>query len=345
MGTALAAVALALGSGAAGAELALRGGPEPAVAGNTAHAAPRVVEGGANPTQQLAKVAAAVQPSIVSLAVRGAGGAGSGSGVLLRSDGTILTNNHVIQPAAEGGSLKVSFADGKTADAEVLGRDPASDLAVVKARNVTGLKPVTLGSSDDVHVGDTVLAVGSPLGLEGSVSAGIISALHRPVNVGSTTLSDAIQTDAPINPGNSGGGLFDSNGRLIGINSAIATLGAAGGQGGNIGLGFAIPVDAAKAIADQLIRGEQPKHALLGVRIADAPSGGALLESVTPGGPATAAGLRAGDVITKVGDRRIDDATDLAAAVRSHQPGDEVEVTYLRDGRTETTKATLTSAG
>jgi putative serine protease PepD len=188
------------------------------------------------------------------------------------------------------------------------------------------------------------LAVGSPLGLEGSVSAGIVSALHRPVNVGTTTLSDAIQTDAPINPGNSGGGLFDANGRLVGINSAIATLGGAGGQSGNIGVGFAIPVDSAKAVADQLIRGEQPTHALLGVQVSDAPEVGALVESVTPGGPAADAELTAGDVITRVGDRRVDDATDLTAAVRSHRPGDEVEVTYLRNGESRSTTATLASA-
>jgi putative serine protease PepD len=333
-------VALSLGSGVAGAELAVRDQP----AATTTATAARTVTGGTDPTQQLAKVAALVQPSVVSITVEAASGSGEGSGVVLDADGTILTNNHVVEGAAQQGRITVKLADGTTAPATLVGRDPATDLAVIKATGESDLTPITLGSSADVHVGDTVLAIGSPLGLEGTVSAGIISALHRPVNVGSTTLSDAIQTDAPINPGNSGGALVDSSGRLVGINSAIATVGGGSGQAGNIGVGFAIPVDAAKQVADQLVRGVQPTHAVLGVRITDAPSGGALVESVTPSGPAADAGLRAGDVVTRVGDRAVDDATALSAAVRSQRPGARVQVSYERDGRSATVAVTLGTA-
>jgi putative serine protease PepD len=339
-GAVVAVVALSLGSGVAGAELAVRDQP----AATTTATEPRTVTGGTNPTQQLAKVAALVQPSVVSITVEAASGSGEGSGVVLDADGTILTNNHVVEGAAQQGRITVKLADGKTAPATLVGRDPATDLAVIKATGESDLTPITLGSSADVHVGDTVLAIGSPLGLEGTVSAGIISALHRPVNVGSTTLSDAIQTDAPINPGNSGGALVDSSGRLIGINSAIATVGGGSGQSGNIGVGFAIPVDAAKQVADQLVRGVQPTHAVLGVRITDAPSGGALVESVTASGPAADAGLRAGDVVTRVGDRAVDDATALSAAVRSQRPGARVQVSYERDGRPATVTVTLGTA-
>ena len=339
--TGAAVVALSLGSGAAGAGIVLAGDDE-AVLGTPVSS---VVDGGTKPAEQLAQVAAAVQPSVVSIAIRSVAGSGSGSGVVLSSDGTILTNNHVVESAAQGGGeITVKFSDGRTAAARILGRDPQSDLAVIRADGVNDAKPVTLGSSKDVNVGDAVLAIGSPLGLEGSVSAGIVSALNRPVRAGEGTIADAIQTDAAINPGNSGGALVDSRGRLIGINSAIATLGGNGAQSGNIGLGFAIPIDEAKRVADALVAGKKVEHAVLGVQVGDAPDGGAVIGSVSPGSGAAEAGVREGDVITKVGDRTIEDGTDLTAAVRAQQPGDEVTLTVRRGDETLTLEATLGSA-
>jgi putative serine protease PepD len=356
IGAGVIVIAVALGSGLAGAEIALHrdGGTTTSVTTSGT-----VVKGGSSPTETLAKVAAAVQPSVVSIEVQASGGSDEGSGVIMSSDGTILTNNHVISAAASGGTITVTFSDGKTADATIVGRDAATDLAVIKASGVSGLKPATFGDSDSVHVGDTVLAIGSPLGLEGSVSAGIISALHRPVDVGSdqqqdpfgqqqgngssTVLNDAIQTDAPINPGNSGGPLVDAQGRVIGINSAIASLSSGSGQSGNIGVGFAIPVDEAQRVAKQLVNGEKVTHAVLGVQVSDVTTGGARVESVTASGGAAKAGLKVGDVITKVDGTTVDDATALTAAIRAHRAGDTVRLTINRNGSTSTVSATLGS--
>ena len=355
-------LAVALGSGLAGAEIALHRDP----GSTTTIASGTVVKGGTSPTETLAKVAAAVQPSVVSIKVAVSGGTDEGSGVIMTSDGSILTNNHVISAAASGGTITVTFSDGKTAKATIVGRDASTDLAVIKASGVSGLKPATFGNSDSVHVGDTVLAIGSPLGLEGSVSAGIISALHRPVDVGSnqpqqqspfgdpfgqqqqgqgspsTVLNDAIQTDAPINPGNSGGPLVDAHGRVIGINSAIASLSSGTGQSGNIGVGFAIPVDEAQRVAKQLLDGQKVTHAVLGVSASDV-SGGARIEAVTASSGAAKAGLKTGDVITKVDDTTISNATELTAAIRGHQAGDTVRLTYTRNGSSHATAATLGS--
>ncbi len=240
-------VAVALGGGVTGAVIAGDNGTKTVVTSQS----PVEVGGSSAPTENLAKVAAAVSPSVVSITVEAGQGGDTGSGVILRSDGTIVTNNHVVEAAAGGGgAISVKFSDGSTAPATIVGRDPATDLAVIKASGVSGKKPATLGSTGTLHVGDTVLAIGSPLGLEGSVTSGIVSALHRTVALGSdngsgsgASVNDAIQTDAAINPGNSGGPLVDDRGRVIGINSAIASLGqsAGGSQSGNIGLGFAIP--------------------------------------------------------------------------------------------------------
>jgi putative serine protease PepD len=310
-------------------------------------------------------------PSVVSIKVAASGGSDEGSGVIMTSDGSILTNNHVISAAADAGTITVTFSNGDTAKATIVGRDASTDLAVIKASGVSNLKPATFGDSASVHVGDTVLAIGSPLGLEGSVSAGIISALHRPVDVGSdeqqqqnpfgdpfgqqqqqqsqgsgtsTVLNDAIQTDAPINPGNSGGPLVDAQGRVIGINSAIASLSGGGtGQSGNIGVGFAIPVDEAQRVAKQLLKGETVTHAVLGVSASDVTGGGARIEEVTASSGAAKAGLKAGDVITKVDDTTVSDATELTAAIRAHQAGDTVRLTYTRNGSSHTATATLGS--
>jgi putative serine protease PepD len=309
------------------------------------------------------QVAGTVLPSVVSIAVRSGGNgpfgaaasAGSGSGVVISADGLVLTNNHVVAAAADGGRLTVTFNDGRTATATIVGRDPASDIAVIKAAGVSGLTPVTIGRSGDLKVGEQVVAVGSPLGLSGTVTTGIVSALNRPVRTGGSetpgedrsTVLDAIQTDAPINPGNSGGPLVNMRGELVGINTAIASLGAGlGGQSGSIGLGFAIPIDQARPIAEQLSKQGVATHARLGVGVQDAVgtdqgAAGALLASIEQGSPAAQAGLQQGDIVTKLDDRRIDSADALVAAVRSHRPDDEVTVTYRRGGETKTAKVRL----
>jgi putative serine protease PepD len=309
------------------------------------------------PDEPLSQAAAAVLPSVVSIQFQSGSSEGSGSGIIISDDGQILTNNHVVAAVADGGDLSVTFSDGSQADADIVGRDPATDLAVIKAKDVSGLTPATLGSSADLNVGDTVLAIGSPLGLDGSVSAGIVSALDRSIQLGgeesnspfggqsssTPAVIDAIQTDAAINPGNSGGALVDTDGKVVGINTAIASL-AAGptGEGGNIGVGFAIPIDSARDIAAQLVKDGKVTHAYLGVRIADADTGsGALVGGVVEGAPAAQAGLAEGDVITKVGDQDITDATDLTAAIRTFTPGDKVTITYTRDGETRTADVTL----
>ncbi|HEY8533492.1 MAG TPA: trypsin-like peptidase domain-containing protein [Micromonospora sp.] len=294
----------------------------------------------------LADIAAKVQPSVVSIAT----GNSEGSGVILTEDGYILTNNHVVAGAGQG--LTVYFASGKNAQARIIGTDPRTDLAVIKAEGVNNLSPATFGDSDAMQVGDTVLAIGSPLGLQGSVTAGIISAENRTIqtggqqnpfqpNAGRTTMSGLLQTDAPINPGNSGGPLVNTRAEVIGINTAIATSGQ--GQG-NIGLGFAIPSNKAKAVADALRRGEKISHPYIGVSVTRAPSGGALISAVTPNGPAQRAGLRTGDIVTRFGDKEINDSDELVAAVQSGKVGDRVEVTYLRDGETRKTTVTLAEA-
>ncbi|MDQ1602089.1 MAG: putative serine protease PepD [Actinomycetota bacterium] len=304
-------------------------------------------------------VAAAVLPSVVSIEVTTAQGGDEGTGIVLSSDGLILTNNHVVADAASGaGSISVTLNDGSTASASIVGRDPVTDLAVIKAKGVSGLTKAALGSSADLAPGEQVVAIGSPLGLQGTVTSGIISALNRPVRTGSatgtenaSTVIDAIQTDAAINPGNSGGPLVNLQGEVVGINSAIASLGAsAGSQSGSIGLGFSIPIDQARTIATELINTGSATHAQLGVSVQDAStsgsstfSDGAAVGAVTAGGAAEKAGLAAGDVITKVGNRSVDSADALIAAIRSHLPGDSVTLTYTHNGTKTTTKVTLGS--
>ena len=292
-------------------------------------------------------VAATVLPSVVSISVRTQMGEGTGTGVIISSDGEILTNNHVVEGAGPNGEVQVTFSDGTTADAKVIGTDPTTDLAVIKAQDVSGLTPAQLGSSADVAVGEQVVAIGSPLGLEGTVTTGIVSALNRPVQTGDqnsqeSSVMDAIQTDAPINPGNSGGPLVNMAGEVIGINSAIATTGQ---SSGSIGLGFSIPIDQAKPIADELLKDGKATHARIGVGVGDPQDGtrGALIASVEPDSSGAEAGLQEGDVVTKIDDRIITNGTSLVAAARSHRPGDTVTLTYLRDGEEHTTELTLGS--
>jgi len=310
-----------------------------------------------------AAIAAQVLPSVVSVNVSGGGQQDTGSGVILRSDGYILTNNHVVAAAANGGSVSAVFNDGSTADAHIVGTDQEDDLAVIKV-DKTGLPAATLGSSSAVRVGDPVLAVGSPLGLSGTVTSGIVSALNRPVdttdqqqnvdpfgNPGPTTATviSAIQTDAAINPGNSGGPLVNGSGAVVGINSAIAsTSSPLGGQAGNIGVGFAIPIDQAKVIAKELIENGHAAHPLMGVSLADATDSNgndlARVQAVSSGGPAEKTGIKVGDVIVAVGGKTTSGADAVIAAIRTHQPGDRVAVTIERNGVRKTVTMTLIDA-
>ena len=303
------------------------------------------------PSGSVEQVAQKVTPSVVQLRVHGSQVAAEGSGIVLSADGLILTNNHVVEPAANGGQLAAVLQDGRSVPVQIIGRAPTFDLAVVRAQGVTGLVPAQLGTSSNVRVGQEVVAVGSPLGLSGTVTSGIISALERPVRAGGEgsgqdTVLDAIQTDAAINPGNSGGPLTDMQGRVIGINTAIASLGAGGGQVGSIGLGFSIPIDQARRIANDLVHTGQATSAILGVTVpAGQPEdGAATVQQVTPGGAAAAAGIQPGDKIMKVGDRVIDSGDALVAAIRSHSPGSQVTVTIKgAGGATRQVQATLGS--
>ncbi|MBV9142181.1 MAG: trypsin-like peptidase domain-containing protein [Pseudonocardiales bacterium] len=302
------------------------------------------------PAGSVEQVAQKVTPSVVQLRVHGPQMTDEGSGILLSSDGLILTNNHVVEPAATGGDITAVFQDGRSAPVEIVGRAPSFDLAVVRAQGVTGLTPAQLGSSSNVRVGQEVVAVGSPLGLSGTVTSGIISALDRPVRAGGEgsgqdTVLDAIQTDAAINPGNSGGPLTDMQGRVIGINSAIASLGF-GNQVGSIGLGFAIPIDQAKRIGSELLHNGRATQAILGVIIpAGRPEdGAAVVQQVTPGGPATAAGIQAGEMITKVNNRVINSGDALVATIRSYSPGSTITMTVKNvTGATRQVQVTLGS--
>ena len=288
------------------------------------------------PLSPVEAVAQRVLPSLVQLRVEGGGGAGEGSGIVLGADGLLLTNNHVVESAANGGRVVAVFQDGTNAPATIAGRDPSSDLAVLRAQGVSGLTPVTLGNSDSVRVGQQVVAFGSPLGLGGTVTTGIISALNRAVSVGEesgaseATVLSALQTDAAINPGNSGGPLVDLQGSLVGINSAIATTGA---QGGSIGVGFAIPINQAKRVAEELERTGKATRAVLGVGLTARPqtTTGAVIGQVTPGGPADQAGITVNETVTRVDDRLVTNGNELVAAIRDHAPGDRVTLTV--DGR------------
>ncbi|MCG5453228.1 MULTISPECIES: trypsin-like peptidase domain-containing protein [Micromonospora] len=340
-GAGVAVFALMLGSGVAGGALALALDGDGGGITRTYSAAP-VINGA-----DLPKIAASVQDSVVSITT----GSGEGSGVVLSADGYVLTNNHVVASAA-GDAVRVVFADGKTADAKIIGTDPKTDLAVVKANGVSDLKPAKFGDSDAMQVGDQVLALGSPLGLQGSVTSGILSARDRTIRAGEgqpqdptqqqgqpvSSISGLLQTDAPINPGNSGGALVNTRGEVIGVNTAIATSGQ---STGNIGVGFAIPSNKAKDVAGKLQRGEKVSHPSLGVGVNQAEGGGALVASVTPGSPAEKAGLQRGDVVTRFGDKPVNDSDDLVGAVQAGKVGDRVEVQFKRNGVEKTETVTL----
>ncbi|HUQ56795.1 S1C family serine protease [Lentzea sp.] len=306
-----------------------------------------VAQGKERPAGSISDIAKRVTPSVVSIEFKGANVAGVGSGVVIEGGGYILTNDHVVAPAAQDSSAKLSavFTDGTRAQARVVGRDPKTDLAVIKVE-VTNPTVLQFGNSDELEVGDSVIAIGSPLQLSNTVTEGIVSALHRPVtaageNGGPQVTYDAIQTDAAINPGNSGGALVDSRGALIGINSSIRTE-----TGGSVGLGFAISGNQARKISQELIRNGQVKHADMNVNVKSVSaetSEGAQVQNVPSGGAAAAAGIQEGDVITKVGNRMVRNAAELVVAVREREIGETVQVVLARQGRELTLDVTLKS--
>jgi putative serine protease PepD len=348
-----AALALMVGSGLAGGAISLALDNGSSGITRTYNAAPIVN------SADLPKIAASVQNSVVSISTDST----EGSGVVLSADGFVLTNNHVVE-SATGGTVKVVFADGKTAQAKIIGTDPKTDLAVVQAQGVSGLTPAKFGDSDAMQVGDTVLALGSPLGLQGSVTAGIVSARDRTIQTGdsqqqpqqpqnpfqqqqpqpqqqqqsASSISGLLQTDAPINPGNSGGALINTNGEVIGINTAIATSGQ---SNGNIGVGFAIPSNKAKDVAGKLQQGQKVSHPYLGVSVTASTDSGAAVGAVTPDSPAAKAGIQQGDVITRFGDKAINTSDDLVGAVQTGKVGDQVQLTYTRNGAEKTATVTL----
>jgi putative serine protease PepD len=286
----------------------------------------------------VAAAAAKIQPSVVTISVRAGNNSGVGSGVVLDADGHIVTNHHVVEGAGSSGTVTVAFANGSTAEAQVVGTSPSNDLAVIKVAASSDLVPATFGESLDLQVGQAVVAAGAPLGLTESVTSGIVSNTARPVRSGTDgdAVYLAVQTDAAINPGNSGGPLVDLNGSVIGINSSIATTGSSSSQSGNIGIGFAIPSDLAIRVASEIIADGRSADSALGVNVGgndtSAASTGVALQEVTPGGAADKAGLRTGDVVTKLNDFETTSPDGLIAAVRFYAPGTEVTITYTRNG-------------
>ena len=320
-------------------------------------------DGGGRAPDSVAGIAASALPSVVTLHVSGATESGTGTGFVLDDRGHILTNNHVVAPAGSSGEITVTFSGGETATAEVVGKDSGYDLAVVKVSGVSGLKPLPLGNSDNVQVGDPVVAIGAPFDLSNTVTSGIISAKDRPITAGGekgdgsdVSYVNALQTDAPINPGNSGGPLVDTDAHVIGINSAIraADSGSAGegGQAGSIGLGFAIPINQGKLVAEELINTGKATHPVIGVTLdmkynGDGAKVGASAQGTSPvtaDGPADKAGIEPDDVITEVDGERVHSGEELIVKIRSHRPGDRLELSVTRGGKDLSITLTLGSA-
>jgi S1-C subfamily serine protease len=309
----------------------------------------QAVRGKERPPGSVADIAARTLPAVVVLETRVGDEFGTGSGIVIDPAGYVLTNSHVISPAAgsNDATIEAVFHDGTRTPARIVGRDPKTDLGVVKV-DVANPVVATLGSSSNLAVGDSVIAIGSPLGLAGTVTDGIVSALERPVRLDGTgdgsSVIDAIQTDAAINPGNSGGPLVDSTAAVVGINTAIRGVGRE--EGGSIGLGFAIPIDHARVIAQELIRSGSVKHAEIGLNarsVTNTARAGAEVQNVQQNGAGARAGILEGDVIVKVGERGISGADELVVAVREHNPGETVPVQLVRDGRPLTVSVVLSS--
>lgn len=381
--TAVAALAALLASGGTYAAVQLGDGSQSSSTANTstlgrgADAGPVVQADATNPNWTA--TAAAVAPSVVAITVKSGQSEGQGSGVVIDAKGHILTNNHVVSGAGSNASITVTLNDGRTYKATIAGTDPSTDLAVITLSSVpSNLKPIAIGNSDDLKVGDPVMAIGNPLGLAGTVTTGIVSALNRPVTTaaednsqqqqdpfgqslpgqdqqpqtssdGDSVVTNAIQTSAAINPGNSGGALVNASGQLIGINSAIASLGSSSSsQSGSIGIGFAIPANEAKSIASQLISSGKAEHAFLGVTPGDGTASdgtsqraGAEITAISANTPAAAAGLQKGDVVIAVNSERVDSALSLVANIRERAVGDKVTLTVLRNGKQLNLTATL----
>jgi putative serine protease PepD len=295
-------------------------------------------------------------PSVVTIFAGGAASSGVGSGEVIRSDGYILTNNHVILPAVSGGSLQVVFSDGSTAPATITGRDPLTDLAVIHVSGKSDLRTISIGNSSTLRIGQGVVALGAPLGLSSTVTSGIVSALGRTVHVPAEAsqtalLIDAVQTDAAINPGNSGGALVDCSGDLIGVPTAGASIPSPSGaaSGGSIGLGFAIPVNLATKVADEIIATGTVTHAFIGIQAEPLPASatgqsgteGLRVAVVVTGGPAASAGLQVGDIITSIDGQAAMSTDQLMAVTLAKRAGDRVEIGYQRDGTPATTTITL----
>jgi putative serine protease PepD len=261
-------------------------------------------------------------------------GTATGSGFVVSKDGYIVTNDHVVAGAS---SVKAKIGDGKTLDAKVVGTDPSTDLALLKV-DASNLTPLTLGDSSQVEVGDPAYAIGNPYGLDRTLTTGVISALQRQISSpNGYTIDDVLQTDAAINPGNSGGPLFNASGQVIGVNSQIETSGnSSGGEGGNVGIGFAIPSNTVKSVVEQLMTTGKVSHAYLGVQSTDGQNGGAQIAQVTGGSPAEQAGLKQGDVITSIDGKTVDSASALSAIVDGHKPGDTVKLQLTRNGSEKT---------
>ncbi|MEU3402609.1 trypsin-like peptidase domain-containing protein [Streptomyces sp. NPDC006670] len=330
--------------------------------GSTTISAPNTPKDLKRDAGSVAGLAAAALPSVVTIeASAGDGEGGTGTGFVYDEQGHILTNNHVVASAANGGKLSATFSDGKKYEAEVVGRAQGYDVAVIKLKNPpTNLKPLALGDSDKVAVGDPTIAIGAPFGLSNTVTTGIISAKNRPVasgdgSGGKNSYMSALQTDASINPGNSGGPLLDGRGAVIGINSAIQSAGNGGfggGQAGSIGLGFAIPINQAKNVAKSLIDTGKPVYPVISVSVdLQAKTDGAKIseqgapanELVDPNGPAGKAGLKPGDIITEFGGKQVDSGPTLISLIWTYKPGDTVKLTYLRGGKPNTVDITLGS--
>ena len=280
-------------------------------------------------TETVSQIVQNVKPSVVSIKAEGSSGSGTGSGFIYREDGYIVTNNHVAAPAINGGKLTVYLEDKTSFEAKLVGRNASYDLAVLKI-DATGLKPVNIGDSNAINVGDLTVAFGSPLGLSGTVTSGIVSALNRPVTAGGAddqSFISAIQTDAAINPGNSGGPLVNGQGQVIGVNSAIATLGS-GTQSGSIGLGFAIPINQAQRIISEIIETGKSSTPIAGISIDSTFDGtGAKIAEVVADGPAASTDLKVGDIVTKINGEAVEDSTELIVAIRRNNPGDTIVLT------------------